>query len=470
MTVVPLRDGQRNLPQNLDAERALLGLILLNNDAYYRVSQFLATGHFFSPRHQEIYERAAQLIGAGKTASPVTMRGFIQEPDFLDNLVASATTILNATEYGTLIQELAQKRALIALSQNMADAAYGPDDAANQIDEAERELYALAETNKYGAGFQTFKSALTSAMDMAGKAYQRDGGLSGLATGLIDLDQFVGGMQPSDLIIVAGRPGMGKTALASNIAFNVARVWQGEVQPDGRLKTVNGGRVGFFSLEMSAEQLATRIVSEQSGVPSSKIRRGKITQEQFEQIAQTSALIETTPLYIDECGGLTVAQIAARARRLKRTYGLDLLVIDYLQLITGTTRRSNENRVNEITEITQKLKALAKELAVPILALAQLSRAVESREDKRPQLPDLRESGSIEQDADVVLFVFREEYYHKIKKPRQNSDKFAAWVVLGEQIAGKAEIIIAKHRHGPVGTVELQFEATLTRFDNLARE
>jgi replicative DNA helicase len=365
---------------------------------------------------------------------------------------------------------LAQARRMIELSQKMAEAAYDGNTSVEMlVAEAERELYALSETDKYG-GFQSFRETLQATMELAAKARQRDGGLSGLATGLIDLDRYVGGMQPSDLIILAGRPGMGKTSLATNIAFNVARAWRGEVQPDGRMRTVDGGVVGFFSLEMSAEQIGTRVVAEQADVQANKIRRGKISDLEFEQIGTVAGRVGNLPLYIDECGGLSVAQIASRARRLKRTYGLDLLVIDYLQLITGTTQRSSENRVNEITEITMRLKTLAKELAVPILALSQLSRAVESREDKRPQLPDLRESGSIEQDADVVMFVFREEYYHKIKKPRETSDKFAAWLATGKEIAGKAEIIIAKHRHGPVGTVELQFDAGFTRFGNLVKE
>jgi replicative DNA helicase len=276
-------------------------------------------------------------------------------------------------------------------------------------------------------------------------------------------------LQPSDLIVLAGRPGMGKTALATNIAFNIARAWRGEVQPDGAIKTVDGGIVGFFSLEMSSEQLATRIVSEQTMVPSSDIRRGAITEDQFRRIAEAAQEMQRIPLYIDQTGGLSVAQLAARARRLKRQRGLDLLVIDYIQLLSGSTRRAAEGRVQEVTEITTNLKALAKELNVPIVALSQLSRQVENRDDKRPQLSDLRESGSIEQDADVVMFVFREEYYLKNRKPKEGTEEFYKWMTEMDSVAGQAEIIIGKQRHGPTGTVNLQFEDSVTRFSNLAQ-
>ncbi len=342
--------------------------------------------------------------------------------------------------------------------------------APEQIEDAERRLYDLAETGRYGGGFLRFETALTTALEMASHAYQRDGKLSGLATGLRDLDSKMGGLQKSDLIILAGRPGMGKTSLATNIAYNVARAWLGDVQADGQTITVNGGRVGFFSLEMSAEQLATRILSEQTDISSSKIRRGEITQADFEVIKDKSIEIQNLPLFIDETGGLSIAQLAARARRLKRQRGLDLIVIDYIQLLQGSTKRSSENRVQEITEITTNLKALAKELTVPIIALSQLSRQVENREDKRPQLSDLRESGSIEQDADVVLFVFREEYYLSNKEPRPGTDEHIKWQTDMEAAHGKAEVIIGKQRHGPTGTVNLQFEASVTRFDNLAQD
>jgi replicative DNA helicase len=339
-----------------------------------------------------------------------------------------------------------------------------------QIEEAEKRLYELAETGRYDGGFQRFADALASAIDLAAKAYQRDGGLSGLATGLDDLDRLMGGLQKSDLVILAGRPGMGKTALATNIAFHVARGHRTETGDDGRTETVDGGIVGFFSLEMSAEQLATRIIAEQAGVPSSKIRRGDITEPEFFRISEVAGEMQRMPLFIDQTGGLSIAQLATRARRLKRSRGLDLLVVDYVQLLQGSSKRSSENRVQEITEITTGLKALAKELELPILALSQLSRQVEQREDKRPQLSDLRESGSIEQDADVVLFVFREEYYLKNKKPREGTPEFEAWMEEMDRIMGRAEVIIGKQRHGPTGTVDVHFDAEVTRFGNLARD
>jgi replicative DNA helicase len=280
----------------------------------------------------------------------------------------------------------------------------------------------------------------------------------------------MGGLQPSDLVILAGRPGMGKTALATNMAFNIAKAYRGETRPDGTTAAVDGGRIGFFSLEMSAEQLATRIIAEQSGVPSYKIRRGDITENDFQQVAEAVREMQSIPFYIDQTGGISIAQLTARARRLKRQRGLDLLVVDYLQLLAGSRTGRNENRVQELTEITTGLKALAKELNVPILALSQLSRQVEQRDDKRPQLSDLRESGSIEQDADVVLFVFREEYYLKNKEPRPGTEEHVAWMNEMERAHGRAEVIIGKQRHGPTGMVELQFEAELTRFGNLARD
>jgi replicative DNA helicase len=473
----------RAAPHNIEAEQALLGAILVNNEAFYRVSDFLNPPHFFEPIHQNIFQLSRDLIRAGKLATPVTLKTFLDAnidigglnvSQYLARLAAEATTIINAEDYGRTVYDLATRRALIQVGEDMVNVAYdAPVDFAprDQIEDAERRLYELAETGRYDGGFQRFAQALTTAVDMAARAYQRDGKLSGLATHLDDLDRMMGGLQPSDLIILAGRPGMGKTALATNVGYNVAKAWRGEVKPDGHTVTVNGGIVGFFSLEMSAEQLATRIIAEQTGIPSNQIRRGGISEADFETIKDHSIELQSLPFYVDETGGLSVAQLAARARRLKRQRGLDLLIIDYLQLLQGSTKRSSENRVQEITEITTKLKALAKELNVPILALSQLSRQVESRDDKRPQLSDLRESGSIEQDADVVLFVYREEYYHLMRKPLEsNREKFAEWLAESDKVHGRAEVIIGKQRHGPTGTVELQFDAAVTRFSSLARE
>ena len=472
----------RVAPHNIEVEQALIGAILVNNEAFYRVSDFLEPQHFFVAIHQQIYDLASNLIRAGKVATPVTLKTFLPADadiggltvsQYLARLAAEATSVINAADYGRTIGDLAVRRNLIRIGEDMVNVAFdAPVDFAprDQIEDAERRLYEIAETGRFGSGFQRFAQALTTAVDMAARAYQRDGKLSGLATGLKDLDSKMGGLQPSDLIIIAGRPGMGKTALATNIAYNIARAHRGETRADGHIETVDGGIVGFFSLEMSAEQLATRIISERTGIPSSIIRRGGISETDFENIKDVSIELQGLPFYVDETGGLSIAQLAARARRLKRQRGLDVLVIDYIQLLQGSTRRAQEGRVQEVTEITTNLKALAKELNVPVVALSQLSRQVESRDDKRPQLSDLRESGSIEQDADVVLFVFREEYYLSNKEPRPGSEEHLKWQTEMAAVHGKAEIIIGKQRHGPTGTVQLQFEASVTRFDDLGRD
>jgi replicative DNA helicase len=470
----------RSAPHNIEAEQGLLGAILVNNDAFYRVSDFLEPKHFFEIVHQKVYETASSLIRMGKVATPVTLKTFFPADvdilgmtlsQYLARLAAEATTIINAQDYGRTIYDLSLRRDLIGIGEDMVNVAYdAPVDflPRAQIEDAERRLYELAETGRYDGGFQKFSQALTVAVDMAAKAFQRDGKLSGIATGLRDLDTKMGGLQPSDLIIVAGRPGMGKTSLATNIAYNIARAYVPELQADGTTKAAHGGCVGFFSCEMSGEQLATRILAERSGIPSSSIRRGGISELDFEKIRECSIELQSLPFYVDETGGLSISQLTARARRLKRQRGLDLIVIDYIQLLTGSGKRGNDNRVQEITEITTSLKALAKELNVPVIALSQLSRQVESRDDKRPQLSDLRESGSIEQDADVVLFVYREEYYLGNKEPRAGTPEYEKWQLDMSLVHGKAEVIIGKQRHGPTGTVELHFEASVTRFGDLA--
>jgi replicative DNA helicase len=471
----------RTAPHNIEAEQGLLGAILVNNDAFYRVSDFLEPKHFFEPLHQTIYETAGSLIRMGKVATPVTLKTFLPADidlggltvgQYLARLAAEATTIINAQDYGRTVYDLSLRRDLIQIGEDMVNVAYeAPVDFAPrvQIEDAERKLYELAETGRYDGGFQKFSQALTIAIDMAANAYKRDGKLSGISTGLRDLDTKMGGLQHSDLIIVAGRPGMGKTSLATNIAYNVAKAYQGEVQADGTMKAVNGGIVGFFSCEMSGEQLATRIIAERTGISSSHIRRGGITESDFEKIRDYSIELQSLPFYIDETGGLSIAQLMARARRLKRQKGLDLIVIDYIQLLQGSSKKS-DNRVQEVTEITTSLKALAKELNVPVIALSQLSRQVESRDDKRPQLSDLRESGSIEQDADVVLFVYREEYYLANKEPRAGTPEYEKWQLDMSLVHGKAEVIIGKQRHGPTGTVDLQFDASVTRFGDLTQD
>src|SRR5579883_2441935 len=473
----------RQAPHNIKAEQALLGAILINNECFDRVSGFLQPAHFFEPLHGRLYEVMAKLIQAGKHASPITLKTFFEsEPpigeltvaQYLGRLAAAATTIINAQVYGRIVHDLAVRRELIVVGEDLVNTAYDspvdvPPEA--QIEQAEQRLYDLADKGKYGSGFMSFGDATADAIEMAARAYERDGGLSGLATGLKDLDRMMGGLQNSDLIVVAGRPSMGKTALATNIAFNIAKAHRIAAKEDGREETVDGAIVGFFSLEMSSEQLATRILAEQAQIPSEKIRRGQINDAEFNRLQRAAMQLQTLPLFIDHTGGISIAQLAARARRLKRQKGLGLVVVDYLQLLTGSSRRSAEGRVQEVSEITVGLKALAKELNVPILALSQLSRQVENRDDKRPQLADLRESGSIEQDADVVLFVFREEYYVSRREPSLTKvEEHQKWQDEMDQVQGLAEVIIGKQRHGPTGTVRLQFQAVITRFADLADE
>jgi len=472
----------REAPNNIEAEQALLGAILVNNDAFYRVSDFLKPAHFYEPLHRRIYEVAGELIRMGKLATPVTLKTFLPADEkvgemtvaqYLGRLAAEAVTVINAADYGRAIYDLATRRALITVGEDMVNIAYdAPVDMSpqEQIEDAERRLFELAETGRYDGGFESFNDAVKTAIDMASAAYMRDGGLSGIATGLNDLDRRMGGLQSSDLIVLAGRPGMGKTSLATNIAFNIAAAYEPEQQADGAFKAKNGGVIGFFSLEMSSEQLATRIISEQAEVPSSKIRRGDLTEADFDKLVVCTQTLQKIPLFIDSTGGISIAQVAARARRLKRQRGLDVIVIDYIQLMQGSSAKAAQGRVQEITEITTGLKALAKELGVPIIALSQLSRQVESRDDKRPQLSDLRESGSIEQDADVVLFVYREEYYLKNKEPKPGTEEYIKWENEMNEARGKAEIIIAKQRHGPTGTVGLGFQGEFTRFFDLAED
>jgi replicative DNA helicase len=472
----------RSAPHNIEAEQSLLGAILVNNDAFYRVSDFLEPRHFFEPLHQTIFETASSLIRMGKVATPVTLKTFLPADtdiggmtvgQYLARVAAEATTIINAQDYGRTIYDMALRRDLIRIGEDMVNVAFdAPVDFAPraQIEDVERQLYELAESGRYEGGFQRFSQAMKIALDMAANAYQRDGKLSGISTGLRDLDSKMGGLQRSDLVILAGRPGMGKTALATNIAYNIARAYQPETKADGTTAAVNGGVVGFYSCEMSAEQLATRILAEQTRIASSMIRRGGIKQEEFDKIRDYTIELEHLPLYVDETGGLSISQLTARARRLKRQKGLDVIVVDYIQLLQGSGKRGNENRVQEVTEITTNLKALAKELNVPVIALSQLSRQVENRDDKHPQLSDLRESGSIEQDADVVLFVYREEYYLQNKEPKPGTPEHEKWKLDMELAHGKAEVIIAKQRHGPTGTVPLQFEGQYTRFSDFIEE
>jgi replicative DNA helicase len=467
------------LPQNIEAEQQLLGAIFTNNDVYDRISSLVKPEHFFDPVHQRIFERASARIQKNAIVSPVTLKPFFEDdeglkelggPSYLVRLAGAAISAYAARDYAQMIYDLAVRRELIALGRDIAAKAGKVEvdsEPKEQIIEAEQRLYKLGEQGVAERGFQSFLKAVTQAVDVANAAYQRDGGLAGISTGLIDLDKKLGGLHPSDLLILAGRPSMGKTSLATNIAFNIAKAHLRGVLPNGDQGSVQGGVVGFFSLEMSAEQLAARILSEAAEIPSEQIRRGDMTEGEFRRFVEAAKSLETCPLFIDDTPALPISQVAARARRLKRTHGLDVLIIDYLQLLKGS---SKENRVQEVSEITQGLKAIAKELNIPVVALSQLSRQVESREDKRPQLSDLRESGSIEQDADVVMFVYRDEYYKEREKPGDHElDKMAQWQAVMEQVHGKAEVIIGKQRHGPIGSVELAFEGQFTRFSNLAK-
>jgi replicative DNA helicase len=466
-------------PHNAEAEQALLGAILVNNDAASRVSDFLLKEHFYEPTHGRIYEAALKLIERGQIANPVTLRHYFENDEalkdvggagYLARLAGAAITLYNVEHYGRAVYDLALRRSLIEIGEEMRERAFDAEvdeDAARQIEAAEGRLFKLAESGRAEGGFLPFREALAQAIELADAAFKRDTPLVGLSTSLADLDRKLGGLHNSDLIILAARPAMGKTSLATNIAFHVANAWRAEPGPDGKPKTVDGGVVAMFSLEMSSEQLATRVLGEQAELPSDKIRRGEIRQEEFHRLVAVSSRINEIPLYIDDTPAITISALRTRARRLKRTRGLDLIVVDYLQLLRPSGQGRTENRVQEITEITQGLKAIAKELNVPVLALSQLSRAVESREDKRPQLSDLRESGSIEQDADVVMFLYREEYYHERKEPTPDTEEHRAWMEHGERIAGVAELILGKQRHGPTGTVKLQFQREITKFRNL---
>jgi len=472
----------RTPPHNIEAEQALLGAILVNNNAYEKVGDFLRPEHFYDPVHERIFAAITTLINRGQIADPKTLRGlFESDPalapvggaQYLGDLAASVITIINVADYGRLIHDLYLRRQLIALGEEMVNNACVHDldePALRQIENTEARLFELARTGELDRGFVRLEKSLTASIRLAEEAYRRDSHVTGVTTGLRDLDRKLGGLQKSDLIILAGRPSMGKTALATNIAFNAARAWH---DTGGK----EGCAVAFFSLEMSSEQLATRLLGEHANVPSDKIRRGEIRQEDFSKFLEAAKILSRVPLYIDDTPALTVAALRTRARRLKRLVpSLGLVVVDYLQLLHGHGRRE-DNRVQEISEITRGLKGIAKELDLPILALSQLSRAVESREDKRPQLADLRESGSIEQDADVVMFVYREEYYHARSQPARRADeteekfnaRFDRWQKRGEEIYNIAEVLIAKQRHGPIGTVPLHFDGPYTRFSNLEK-
>ena len=468
------------VPHSIEAEQQLLGGILNNNDLFYSLEDKIDPEHFYDPVHSRIFDVISNRIKDGKLASAVTVNTFLTEDEglrelggssYLAQLMAGSVASSAIKDYSKLVYDLAIRRELITLGQEISSRAQSikiDEQPEEQIILAEQNLYKIGDSGKSETGFKSFLKALNEAVQVANAAHHRDGNLAGISTGFVDLDKKMGGLHSSDLIILAGRPSMGKTSLATNIAYNIAKSFHKRDNPDGSSETIDGGIVGFYSLEMSAEQLAVRILSETAEIPSEQIRRGDMTENEFRRFVDAAKYIESSPLYIDDTPALTIAQLASRARRLKRTHGLDALIIDYLQLVRAPS--SKESRVNEISEITQGLKAIAKELNIPVIALSQLSRQVENREDKRPQLADLRESGSIEQDADVVLFVYREEYYKEREKPSDHDlEKMAIWQEEMDRLHGRAELILGKQRHGPIGTVELSFEGKFTRFGNLAK-
>jgi len=491
--VTPLRDGDgayRSPPHNIEAEQALLGAILFNNATYHRVSEFLLAEHFAQGVHGRIFAAITKLIERGQIANPVTLKSLFDQDEalaeiggaqYLARLSASVVTVINAADYGRTIHDLYLRRQLIAIGEDTVNDAYSHDlerYSLNETETTEKKLFDLATSGQTEGGFRPFNQALTEAIVMAEAAFKRSGRTTGVSTGFNDLDKLLGGLHPSDLVILAGRPSMGKTALATNIGFNASKAYRTTRAPDGRLVAEDGAVVGFFSLEMSAEQLATRVLSEESRVASDRIRRGEVSHEDFDRFVQASQKLASVPLFIDDMPALTITGLRTRARRLMRQQGLGLIIVDYLQLLRGGGEgRGAENRVQEISEITRGLKALAKELNVPVLALSQLSRAVENRDDKRPQLADLRESGSIEQDADVVMFVFREEYYlsrgEPMRRTEESDDKFNEryehWHKRLAEVSGTGEVLIAKQRHGPIGKVTLRFDGETTRFDNFVR-
>jgi len=479
----------REPPHNFEAEQALLGAILVNNAAYQRVAEFLRPEHFADPLHGKLFDSIGKLIERGQVVSAVTLKTYVEQDEdmkavggatYLARLAAASVHVINAGDFGRAVHDLYLRRQLIDVGGSMVNEAFGSDvdeTALQQIEVAEKKLYDLASSGQIEGGFKPFRTALTEATVAAEAAYHRVGQLTGVATGLAQLDRLLGGLHRSDLIILAGRPSMGKSSLATNIGFNAALAYKEEIV-DGSPKVVDGAVVGFFSLEMSAEQLATRMISEQAEIPSEKIRKGELISADFDRVLGVSHELEHLNFFIDDTPALSIAALRTRARRLKRTHGLGLLIIDYLQLLAPSGRTRQENRVQEVSEITRGLKTLAKELDVPVIALSQLSRAVEQREDKRPQLADLRESGSIEQDADVVMFIYRDEYYLMREEPKRRDNetnehfnqRHDDWKQRFEQNYGKAEVIVAKQRHGPVGIVHLAFEGQYTKFGNLPAE
>ena len=459
-----VKDQFKELPNNIEAEQAVIGSILVSNDIFDEINTIISSSNFYDPMHQKIFEAVESLIYKGMLANPITLKNYFEDekddlniPEYLVKITKFSTSVRQAIEYSKIIYDMFVRRELIKISEQTIDNAKINDlDTNGQsiIESSERLLFDLAEKGSFNSSLVKFDEAMKQTIEMASAAYKNEEGIVGVPTGLRDLDDKLGGLHQSDLIIIAGRPSMGKTSLATNIAFNAAQ----KLQDSGKKSSI-----AFFSLEMSSEQLSTRIISEQARISSNDIRRGRISDDQFDKFLETSKNISELPLYIDETPAISIAALSNRARRIKRLFGLEMIVVDYIQLMRGTTF-NKDGRVQEISQITQGLKAIAKELSVPVVALSQLSRQVEQRDDHKPQLADLRESGSIEQDADVVMFVYREGYYLSRKEPREATVEHAEWQAKMNEVAHLAQIIIGKQRHGPIGNVTLEFEERFTKF------
>jgi replicative DNA helicase len=454
----------KELPNNIEAEQAVIGSILLNNEIFDEISTIISGINFYDPMHQKIFDAIDNLIYKGMLANPITLKNYFEDekddlnvPEYLVKITKFSTSVRQALEYSKIVYDMFVRRELIKISEQTMDSAKLSEldtTGQNIIENTEKSLFDLAEKGSFNSNLVKFDSAMRQTIEMASAAYKNEEGIVGVPTGLRDLDDKLGGLHQSDLVIIAGRPSMGKTSLATNIAFNAAQ----KLQDSGKKSSI-----AFFSLEMSSEQLSTRIISEQARISSNDIRRGRISDEQFDKFLETSKNIADLPLFIDETPAISIAAMSNRARRIKRQHGLDMIVVDYIQLMRGTTF-NKDGRVQEISQITQGLKAIAKELGVPVVALSQLSRQVEQRDDHKPQLADLRESGSIEQDADVVMFVYREGYYLQRKEPREATVEHAEWQAKMNEVAHLAQIIIGKQRHGPIGNVTLEFEERFTKF------
>ena len=463
-TIGIVKEKFKELPNNIEAEQSVIGSILVTNEIFDEISTIISSLNFYDPMHQKIFNAIENLIYKGMLANPITLKNYFENekddldvPEYLVKITKYSTSIRQAIEYSKIIYDMFVRRELVKISEQTIDNAQINDldmSGQNIIENSEKLLFDLAEKGSFNSSLIKFDDAMKQTIEMASAAYKNEGGIVGVPTGLRDLDDRLGGLHQSDLIIIAGRPSMGKTSLATNIAFNAAK----HIQDNGKKSSI-----AFFSLEMSSEQLSTRILSEQARIGSNDIRRGRISDEQFDQFLETSKNISELPLFIDETPAISIAAMSNRARRIKRLHGLEMIVVDYIQLMKGTSF-NKDGRVQEISQITQGLKAIAKELGVPVVALSQLSRQVEQRDDHKPQLADLRESGSIEQDADVVMFVYREGYYLQRKEPREATVEHAEWQAKMNEVAHLAQIIIGKQRHGPIGNVTLEFEERFTKF------